>query len=258
MNRIQFCYNASVENKVSVRTLVIKIIGFLICWSLLVAAVIGCTSQLKAAQTKNTEDVQKMILEKPLASELELTLEKYTKARSVQMGVVKELILALLDRTETSEGNAILMGKERIRLDFKTPSKSIAVVNGRKGWVIDYPPGDTEDVIRVLRFSWSKRDKKKFLLAMLLNSGTLNESFKLSKTTQLKGSHIFDFLPKRNNEEIISLRILIKDQLIQELEYEDPLNNKTKFNFSNVEFDKKIEAASFELKIPKGAEVTDL
>lgn len=250
------------KNDVCVRHLALKTVGFLIFWPLLVAAVLACSSQSKAqdkdTQPESAKAAPKISTAKVSPTILDQTLEKYSRAKSVQMDVKKELKLALLDRTESSEGKATMMGKEKIRLEYTTPVKSIAVVNGQKGWVIEYPPADIQDVVRVLRFSWSKKDKKKFLLASLLNSGTLNESFKLSKKTDLNGVLVFDFLPKKKDEEVKRLKISVKDNIISELEYLDPLNNKTKFNFSNVEFDKKIETSAFDLKIPKGAEVTDL
>ncbi len=202
-------------------------------------------SKLESVEAKNTAEIEK-------------TLSRYVKAKSVKMDLKKELKLALLDRVESSQGQILLAGKQKVRLEYVTPARSVAVINGQKGWVMDYPPKDVQDVVRVLKFSWNKRDKNKFLLASLLTEGSLSSNFLLKKKTVEKDVLTFQFKPKKENQEVLDLVLSVRDKMISELSYLDTLGNKTTFRFSNVVFDKEVLESEFELKIPKDAEVTQM
>lgn len=258
MESWQTCYNASMPSKVLTNSILLKafgFLGFIVCWAFLILSLLSCSVGTKA-QAKQTP--QRSVSQPAKSNELDKTLDRYMKAKSVHMDVKKEMKLALLDRTEKSEGYIKFLGKENVRLEYITPTKSIAVIKGQQGFVVDYPPKDVEDVVRVLKFSWNKRDKNKFLLASLLTKGTLKSSFHVMKKSVEEDISVFQLKPIKKTEDIVDLTISVRDQMIIELSYLDPLGNKTTFQFSNIEFDKEVSVSEFDLKVPKGAEVTQM
>jgi outer membrane lipoprotein-sorting protein len=185
---------------------------------------------------------------------------KYSQAKSVSMDVKKSQILSLLERTDVSEGRFYLSGKEKLRLEFDKPVKTVTVLNGKEFWVIEYPPKDVEDKIRVLKSTLGEKSQSQVLVTALLGRGRIHDHFKLDSKKKKDGNIIFKLKALGSMDEVKNLELTVNEEsrLITEVSYEDELENKTRLEFTNVEFDGSVPEKLFTYAIPKGAEVNNL
>ncbi len=198
--------------------------------------------------------------EKPKEDPLDSTLKKYSKGDSIKIELVKVAKLKMLNRVDEYKGQAFLKGKNKLRLEFSEPIKSIAVLNGKRAWVIEYPPKDVEDKVRVSKFNLHKSPgQSQLLITSILSSGNILKTFKVDKTSEVEGKFSYALTPLKPVEEIKSLSMVIdeKKQEIVELKYFDPIDNETTFTFLTTSFGAKVAAKLFEYSAPKGAEVNE-
>lgn len=192
-------------------------------------------------------------------SDLSETEKLYAAAKSVKMAVKKSLILSVLERTDTYEGIFFLSGTEKLRLEFEKPVKSIAVVNGKEFWVIEYPPADVDDKVRVLKSTLGEQSQSQVLVTSLMGRGKILDHFSVESKKKKDGKITFKMkatVPGEINK--LELVVSVDDKLINEISYEDELENKTKFEFSKVEFDSDVPEKLFKYAPPKGAEISQL
>jgi outer membrane lipoprotein carrier protein len=186
--------------------------------------------------------------------------KRYAAAKTVKMDVKKSLILSALERTDIYEGRFLLSGKEKLRLEFEKPVKSVAVLNGKEFWIIEYPPADVDDKVRVLKSTLGEKSQSQVLITSLMGRGRILDHFSIEKKKKKDGKIIFAMKPTGSASEIINLELVVNeaDKLIAEMSYEDELENKTKFEFSKVEFDSDMPEKLFTYAPPKGAEISQL
>jgi len=191
-------------------------------------------------------------------STLQKVVKKYGSEKFIKIELVKSTTVKLLNRTEKSKGHAFLSGKNKLRLEFTDPLHTVAVLNGRRAWVVEYPPKDSDEKIRVSKFKIDTTPgQSQLLITSLLGSGNLLNNFKVKKMTNLDGVSCYELIPKKSMEEIKSLSVSVdeKKNEISELKYSDPIDNETVFNFVKTEFGVKLDPSLFKYEAPKGAEV---
>ncbi len=191
---------------------------------------------------------------------LQNTIKKYSSAESVKMELVKKSKLKMLNRTDEYKGQAFLKGKHKLRLEFTEPQHTIAVLNGARAWVVEYPPKDVDDKIRVSKFSLkSNPGQSQLLITSILSSGNLLKVFRVIKKSSYAGKTKYELEPKKITDEIKSLTLWIENETakISEIQYLDPIDNETNFVFSKTTFNTKLEASLFEYSVPKDAEINE-
>lgn len=203
---------------------------------------------------------KKAAAEKLYDADLGEVEKRYAAAKSVKMDVKKSLILSVLERTDVYDGQFFLSGKEKLRLEFEKPVKSVAVLNGKDFWVIEYPPADVEDKVRVLKSTLGEKSQSQVLVTSLMGRGRILDHFKIESKKKKDGKLVFGMKPSGPATEITSLELTVNeaDKLIAEISYEDELENKTKFEFSGIEFDTDVPEKLFKYSPPKGAEISQL
>jgi outer membrane lipoprotein carrier protein len=176
------------------------------------------------------------------------------------MDVKKSLILSLLERTDVYDGRFYLSGKEKLRLEFEKPAKSVVVLNGQEFWMIEYPPKDVEDKVRVLKSELGEKSQSQILVTSILGRGNLQENFKVESKTKKGGKIIFKLKPVEAISDVKNLEVIVDEnkKIIVGVSYDDDLDNKTKFEFSKVEFDADLPDKLFTFAPPKGAEINHL
>lgn len=202
------------------------------------------------------EEVKKEPKEDPLKA----TVQKYSKGDSIKIDLVKVSKLKMLNRVDEYKGQAFLKGKNKLRIEFSEPIKSIAVLNGKRAWVIEYPPKDVDDKVRISKFNLAKSPgQSQLLVTSILSSGNLLKTFKVEKTSSADGKVAYSLTPKKPVEEIKALSMVIDENKkeITELKYFDPIDNETTFTFVTTSFGADLASSLFEYSAPKGAEVNE-
>ncbi len=211
-------------------------------------------------RTSKKEKTVKAEPKKSYDSDLSETEKKYAAAKSLKMNVKKSLILSVLERTDVYEGLFYLSGTEKLRLEFEKPVKSVAVVNGKEFWVIEYPPADVDDKVRVLKSTMGEKSQSQVMVASLMGRGKILDHFTVESKKKKDGKIVFKMKPVSPESEVKNLELVLSDdeKIINEINYEDELENKTKFEFSNIEFDSDVPDKLFKYSPPKGAEISQL
>ena len=197
---------------------------------------------------------------KPKKDPLKATVKKYSNGDSIKIDLIKIAKLKMLNRVDEYKGHAFLKGKDKLRIEFSEPIKSIAVLNGKRAWVIEYPPKDVDDKIRISKFNLAKTPgQSQLLVTSILSSGNLLKTFKVEKKSDVDGKISYALTPKKPVEEFKSLSMVIdeKKQEITEIKYFDPIDNETTFSFLNTSFGVEVASSLFEYSAPKGAEVNE-
>ena len=214
----------------------------------------------RVSDQKDVELEPKLNEVKPLQDTFEETIKKYSKGESIKIDLIKTAKLKMLNRVDEYKGLAFLKGKSKLRIEFFEPVKSIAVLNGKRAWVIEYPPKDVDDKVRVSKFTLSKTPgQSQLLITSILSSGNLLKTFKVEKNSDTHGRLTYVLTPKKPMEEIKSIGLVIdqKKKEISEIKYLDPIDNETTFKFTKTSFGMELAPSLFEYSVPKGAEVNE-
>ncbi len=204
----------------------------------------GCGISICGISTWAVSDLTKIELLSKIAS-------KYGNFNSFSSDLEKTTVLKALALKKTYSGK-LNFSKDKIRLDIKTPSKSIVLFDNKQITTVQYPEdAEFDDTIRVM-----KTKTNNFLNQML--QGDFTKLKVLSVAT--KGDIVtYELVPKKPiGLTKASVSIDSKKILVTQFSYWDTLENKTSFIFSNVVTGRKIEDNLFELKIPKNAITTEL
>lgn len=225
---------------------------------------IALACQSAVTQSSKVNGTPVAVTSEESGNSLDKAVKKYSLHGSIKIDLIKIVKLKLLDRVDESRGVAFLKGKNKIRIEFSEPQKTIAVLSGKKGWVIEYPPKGIDDKVRVSRFQLQKTPgQAQLLMSSLLSGGDLLKNFtvKSQKSAQKSESRLtaFQLSPKKSDQEIKQISILVEEEKseIAEFSYVDALDNETTFKFLKIDFQAKIENKMFEYSIPKGAEVNE-
>ncbi len=185
---------------------------------------------------------------------------KYTQMQTLQSKVTKTNILKLLQRQNVHKGELQIKKGGLMRLEFKTPVRSILLINTKGSWHIQYPDTPAfDDTIRVI--SSKTRSILEQALLSILELGDILKYFNLleaqkTKASQEDSSYVFKLKPHKDVASLHQLEVEINDQfLITRVTYQDALENKTSLHFSEISINKKIKDAVFIFKKPKDAEV---
>lgn len=188
---------------------------------------------------------------------IQKTIDKYNEIAAVKMQVKKTVLLSLLDKTMASEGE-LYFSKGKLRLEISKPEDSVIVMNEQAVWVettMDGLDGAKKHVMKIS--SRDLKNRSKAPLALLLTDKKAWSDFKVVKKTCDDDLHTIRLAPKKKLSEMTEVTIIInsKDMQIQELKYQDEIENEVSYKFSNPDFETKIAKSKFKYVPPKGAEV---
>ncbi len=184
---------------------------------------------------------------------------KYQKAKSVTMDVEKTMKLSVLGREQKSQGK-IQISRGRMRME--TPDESLLVINKKTLWVVTYPDPDLKKhgaAIQVLTGNIdSKQARSKSLLGLLTQGGLL-KFFTVSSVEKdkAKDQSTFFLQPKKELVEFKRAKVTVSNAglEIKTLRFWDQLDNESRFDFKNIEFNKAVDAKVFDYKPPQGADI---
>lgn len=230
---------------------------------LLLTSLLGCVSA--ADMVVSPEDIAKLKERTPkpqkaasVAPNIKTVIRAYNEASSVQMAVKKTVYMALMGDTKTSEGEAIY-SKGRLKLEMGEPENSLIVMDRSVIWVVS--PGIEKDKPQVLKITAKDmRNQSRAPLALLLSKEQAWDNFKTLRTTAIDAGTRVELAPidpkKWPDLQKISLTIGKDGKSLVQISYEDELENRTEFAFSDIKKDQKLPARTFAYSPPPGAEIT--
>lgn len=186
-------------------------------------------------------------------------VEKYKASPMVTMKVEKTVKLELMGK-ETNHSGQIAMSGEKFRLDTETPEKALLLFDGKTLWTVQYPPKELGGPAQVGKASINKKNKSQILLSALLDKNSLKKNFKILKEETKGDKIVFTIFPLTADLSVKSVDLTIdnKKKILEQVAYNDDVNNLTTMKFSEIEFQKKAKPELFKFQPPKDAQVTNL
>lgn len=185
--------------------------------------------------------------------------KRYQEASSIAMDVDKTLSLGLLGKEKKSKGR-LLLSKGRMRMEIDSPDKSIVVVDGKTLWIADYPSAEFKDAsVQVLKGPLdSKKGAQRSFVSLLTRGGILKHFKIVGAQKDDEGRDVYFLVPNAQSFEFKRAQLTASGdgRSIAELRYWDERDNETRLRFSNVKFDVRAPAKSFEFVPPENADVT--
>ncbi len=148
---------------------------------------------------------------------------------------------------ETS-GELALKRPGQFRWPTDAPMEQLLVSNGKKVWL--YDPDLMQVTIQTL-------DQRLTHTPALLLSGdvsTLTDNFSIRWT---QGGSVDDFVltPKASDTMFETLRLSFRDGLINDMQLNDPIGQRTNILFQNVVLNEPVAADTFQFEVPDGVDV---
>ncbi|WP_413576338.1 LolA family protein [Bdellovibrio sp. HCB290] len=184
--------------------------------------------------------------------------QKYRTTKLVEMKVEKIDKLVLQGRENKFEGTlAISSGK--IRWENTTPEKSLLVFDGTTIWSIQYPPKEFGGDPQIARGKVNKKNKSQTIIATLLG-GDLQGNFKVTDEKTDGDQSTLSIVPLKDDLSIKDIKLVVntKKVVVDQISYQDDVQNVTTMKFSDVKFKSSVKKSLFKYEPPKGVPVTDL
>lgn len=187
---------------------------------------------------------------------------KYLAAKTITMDVNKTDKLAALEQTKNAEGT-LQMKKGMFRLELESSDaqkeKSMVIVDGKNLWYVTPPLKDVKNSkTQVAKTVLVDKKTKPNAFLRILTEGGVFRFFDVSKSVEQDDMVIYFLSPNKQNKELQKAQILVnkEKQVIAQMKYWDAMENETIYQFTNIEFDKKIKDETFKYTPPKDAQIS--
>lgn len=149
---------------------------------------------------------------------------------------------------QETTGQVTLQRPGKFRWHTDPPLEQLLISDGQKVWLYD------PDLMQV---TIQKLDQRLTHTPALLLSGdvsTLTDNFSISWT---QGGSVDDFVltPKANDTMFETLRLSFRDGLINDMQLNDPIGQRTNILFQNVVLNEPVAASQFGFDVPDGVDV---
>jgi len=147
-----------------------------------------------------------------------------------------------------THGTFYLKRPGRLRWEYAEPNKQLIVADGRRIWLYDY---ELEQI--------SHRSQSAALdgtpAQLLSDSGPLEQHFEIIPRGEEDGIEWVELRPNDKEAQFISIRIGFLDDQMQRLEMSDTFGQITRFIFSNILRNPKLNPELFVFKPPSGIDL---
>jgi outer membrane lipoprotein-sorting protein len=210
----------------------------------------------EVAKVKNTSISQAQKEDVALIKSID---ESYKNAKSISMDLKKILTVQLLDKVSKTSGK-VLFSKGRMRMEMDAPDKSLVVIDKKHIWVVNYPSAEFKNsAIQVIQAEVSTKKGRSQNFLGLLTQGGILKYFNVSGVLKTSDEEeVFFLQPNEATVEFKRAQMVIhpKTKKILSLKYWDELDNETGYEFSNVQFNQRLDDKSFVYHPPKNADIT--
>lgn len=189
---------------------------------------------------------------------LQKSIAKYNES-SMTSDVNKKVYLSLLEETKSSDGK-LFYAKKQMRLELLGEEKSLIVMGKDTVWLetAGVTAEDKPQVTKIIAKDLTRQGRAP--IAMIFGQSTVLNNFKVKSDTTKEGVRHISLAPKDpkqwNDLQSFFAEVNVKSGVIESVQYEDNLGNRTTFRFTNTKFNAVFDKAIFDYKPPKDAEVT--
>jgi len=193
-------------------------------------------------------DLQKVI------SEIQKT---YDKTTNFQANFTQKYTQKVLRRTDESQGKINLQKPGKLRWDYTKPNEKLFVISGETLYA--YQPQDKQAYVD----KCFKQDALTASIAFLWGQGKINDQFQTAwfdEKKEVKDELHIALTPKQKNSFLKKLILVVdanvyrvKQSIVVDLE-----GNLNQFVFTDLKFNEKIPASTFEFKPPAKTHITPL
>ncbi|MFN7825883.1 MAG: LolA family protein [Pseudobdellovibrionaceae bacterium] len=192
-------------------------------------------------------------------SALAAVSQKYRQSAMVSMNLNQTVTSDLLG-TETKSSGKVHVAQGKFRIALSEPTKSLIVFDGDRIWNEQHPPVGIKGDVQYTSTKIDKKNRGQLLIGQLLSKEPITKSFKITDVIQESDTVKYTATPLVRDLVIKSLVISVnsKSKEILSIEYKDELDNLTKYEFSKIQFSKKLTKALFKYVPPKNAKEVKL
>ena len=189
---------------------------------------------------------------------LQSILDRYRRSKTLTSRLVKVMELSLLETKETSYGR-LYFSKDKLRIEFTHPEKSLLVINGPNIWIERRFPKEFGDQIQVIKIPISQKKNLQNPLAAFLKYEDSLDTFQVVHTQQGPQS-VYQLTPKNKKDypNVVKIKVIVRDNNIKKFSYWDELENKTTYIFNQFQFNLRIPKSRFLYSPPKDVKVTEI
>jgi outer membrane lipoprotein carrier protein len=166
----------------------------------------------------------------------------------------QKFTLAMLHRTQESDGTLQYDRPGRIRFDYAAPAKKSFVVDGKSLWMVQ--PEDNTAFVNAC----FKQDGLTASVAFLFGQGNMREQFNIAFFDGVFGDvatdHHLLLTPKTENS-VFSKLILVVDKETSRVKQSvvvDPAGNVNQFIYGDMVVNEKTKKDAFRVKLPAGVQ----
>lgn len=174
--------------------------------------------------------------------------ELLSKARTITADFSQMTLSSNGASMQDTTGTMVVKRPGMFRWHTNPPLEQELVSNGETIWLYD------PDLMQV---TVQKMDQRLTHTPALLLSGdvsTLQENFTIALS---EGGNVLDFVltPKANDSMFESLRLSFRDGVINDMQMNDPVGQRTNILFQNVQLNPQVDNDVFTFDIPDGVDV---
>lgn len=154
-------------------------------------------------------------------------------------------------RTKTSSGSFAFERPGQFRFDYKKPFAQTIVADGKTLWLYD---ADLNQVTERAQ-AQALGSTPAALLASAPNLQALTKDFALESAPEQDGLQWVQATPKAKDGQLQNVRVGLRGDQLAVLEILDSFGQRSVIRFANVQANPALPAATFEFKVPPGADV---
>lgn len=179
-------------------------------------------------------------------SVLQKTLQKYSKAKTLQTEIVKTDEKIILGTKSESTGS-LMLEKNKIFISQNGEKKVEFFYNNNTLTLVEFPDADfdKDGGRKVTTLKKSIPPFVKSLLNLFSNPKNFNKDFKTISETKKDNEVLVDLKPSMKNLKNFSLKINSKDYEITELTFVDDVDTRTTIKFTKIFLNKKFKKDTF-------------
>jgi len=181
----------------------------------------------------------------------EILQNKLDSFHSITANFVQRVFNADGTVLQKSDGNMSIKRPGKFRWNTDQPLKQLILTDGQKIWIFD------QDLQQVTIKPFSKNIGQTPVLLLTSSHAYLNKSFNITQIKSTDNTQWFKLIPKDNNEIFSEIKIEFSGNILNKMQLDNQLGQKTEINFMNVVLNPSLDDNLFNFIPPKDVDVLD-